>query len=198
MPRNVKGVLFADYVRMIRSRKDVDWTLQLERIDLDYLKQRIDPERWYPMSTFERFGNAILREVAGCELEAVRMWGRMQVDQLRAAAPQLVAAGDPVETLMRFRVLRGTFFDFEALQVPTLTDDHALITIAYGMGRTAEEAASFQTMGFFERLLEVAGASHVEAKFTERSWVGGARTALEIAWEQPPPTRRTNDRTMNR
>ena len=57
----VRGVLLADYVRMIRGKKDVDWSIQLEHIDLLYLKERIDPERWYPMSTFERFGNAILR-----------------------------------------------------------------------------------------------------------------------------------------
>lgn len=190
MPGNVKGVLFADYVRMIRGKKDVDWSLQLERVDLDYLQQRIEPEHWYPMSTFERMGNAILREVAQSDLDAVRMWGRFQVEQLSAASPQLVAAGDPVETLMRFRVLRGTYFDFEALQIPTLTDEHAVITIAYGMGRTAEEAASHQTMGFFVRLLEVAGAEHVEADFTERSWKGDPRTALEISWECPPATSR--------
>ena len=33
--RNVKGVLFADYVRMIRGKKDVDWSIQLEHIDRD-------------------------------------------------------------------------------------------------------------------------------------------------------------------
>lgn len=188
LARKVKGILFADYVRMIRGKKDVDWSLQLERVDLDYLVQRIDPERWYPMETFERLGNAILREVAMCDLEAVRMWGRFQVDQLRAAQPQLVSNRDPVETLMRFRVLRATYFDFEALQIPTLTDEHAVIHIAYGMGRTAEEAASVQTMGFFERLLEIAGATHVEAKFTEKSWAGDARTSLELSWEHPPPS----------
>ena len=185
--RNVKGVLFSDYVRMIRGKKDVDWSLQLESIDMEYLRERIDAERWYPMSTFERLGNAILREVANSDLEAVKMWGRFQVDQLRAANPSLVAAGDPVETLMRFRVLRGTYFDFEALVVPTLTDEHAVIVIAYQMGRTAEEAASFQTMGFFERLLEVAGAEHVVANFSERSWAGDPRTTLELSWEHPPP-----------
>jgi hypothetical protein len=179
---NVKGVLFADYVRMIRSQKQVDWTRHLAPEDLPYLRVKIDPAGWYPMTTFERFGNAILEEVAHGDLEAVRMWGRFSVDQLRAENPALVAPGNPVDTLMRFRVLRSTYFDFEALAVPTLTDGHARIIIHYHMGATAEEAASHQTMGFFERLLEVAGAEGVQARFVERSWAGDDRTVLDLHW----------------
>ena len=135
------------------------------------------------MATFERMGNAILRLVANGNLDLVRMWGRFQVDQLRILYPNLVADGDPVETLTRFRVLRATFFDFEALEVPMLVDHEAQIIIRYRMGNMAEEAASFQTMGFFERLLEVAGAKNIVAAFTQRSWAGDARTLLEIKWE---------------
>jgi hypothetical protein len=180
--RNVKGILFSDYVRMVRSHKGVDWTKHLEREDFFYLRTQIEPLEWYPMETFERLGNGILKEVAAGEVEAVRMWGRLSVDQLREAAPNLVAEGDPIETMMRFRVQRATYFDFEALEIPTLVDDHAHVLIHYYMGPMAEEAASYQTMGFFERLLELAGASSIEAKFRERSWRHDERTLLELSW----------------
>ena len=183
--RNVKGILFADYVRMIRSHKGVDWSAELAPEDLPFLAQRIEPNGWYPMATFERLGNAILRHVGLGDLAGVRMWGRFSVDQLRAAQPALVADGNPVETLTRFRVLRATFFDFEALEVPMLNDDQAHVVIRYYMGATAEEAASHQTMGFFERLLEVAGATDISARFRERSWAGDARTLLELTWTIP-------------
>ena len=189
MSRNVKGILFADYVRMIRSKKDVDWAAQLEREDMFYLRSKIEPLEWYPMETFERFGNAILREVAASNVEAVRMWGEMSVDQLCASSPNLVAEGDPVETMMRFRVQRATYFDFEALEIPTLVDDHAHVVIHYFMGPMAEEAASYQTMGFFERLLEIGGATNVYARFTQRAWVGDARTLLAMEWAMPPSRR---------
>ena len=188
MIRNVKGILFADYVRMIRSHKHVDWAERLPREDLFYLRSKIEPEEWYPMETFERFGNAILQEVAAGDVEAVRMWGRMSVDQLTAASPNLLAANDPVETMMRFRVQRATYFDFEALEIPTLVEDHAHVIIHYFMGRLAEEAASHQTMGFFERLLERAGAKAISARFTERSWTGDARTLLALSWNAPEPS----------
>jgi hypothetical protein len=185
MSRNVKGILFADYVRMIRSHKDCDWGERLPRQDLFYLRTKIEPTEWYPMETFERFGNAILAEIAAGDIDAVRMWGRISVDQLTAASPALLAAGDPVETMMRFRVQRATYFDFEALEIPTLVEDHAHIVIHYFMGKTAEEAASHQTMGFFERLLERAGATSISACFTERSWAGDPRTLLVLSWTTP-------------
>jgi hypothetical protein len=50
------------------------------------------------------------------------------------------------------------------------------------MGAKAEEAASYQTMGFFERLVEVAGGTDVHARFTSCSWTRGARTVLTLDW----------------
>ena len=174
---------------MIRSHKQHDWRSQLEPEDLPYLQSRVDPAGWYPMATFERFGNAILRFVALDDLQAVRMWGRFSVDELRAAHPELVVVGDPVETLQRFRVLRATFFDFPALEIVMLLDDQAEIAISYHMGARAEEAASLQTMGFFERQLELAGARNVAARLVQRSWAGDPRTLLEVSWDIAPPGR---------
>ena len=183
--RQVKGVLFADYVRMIRAVKSYDWSKRLSDDDLALLHQKVELDGWYPMEAFERYGNAILAVVAQGQLDLVRMWGRVSVDQLRAQQPMLVAPDDPVETLQRFRVLRSTFFDFEALTVPMLHLDEAHVEIAYHMGMPAEEAASYQTMGFFERLLEISGATDVKARFAERSWAGDPRTLLALQWTPP-------------
>ncbi len=103
---------------MIRARKDVSWDTLLEPYDLAYLSQYIDCDGWYPMGSFERMGNAILGALAGGDVDAARMWGATSVDQLlEATSVGLVVEGDPVDTLMRFRVVRSTFFDFDALQV---------------------------------------------------------------------------------
>jgi hypothetical protein len=185
LDRQVKGVLFVDYVRMVRSQKGLDWSAHLRPDDLPYLKSHIDPNGWYPMTTFERMGNAILRVIARGNLDVVRMFGRFSVDQLRAAQPMLLSPGNPVETLHRFRVLRSTFFNFEALEVLMLHDDEAHIAIRYHMGPIAEEAAAHQTMGFFERLLELADAKDVTARFRETAWTGAPRTFLALSWTSP-------------
>ncbi|HET9624975.1 MAG TPA: hypothetical protein VFP84_26590 [Kofleriaceae bacterium] len=183
--RQVRGVLFVDYVRMLRSQKAVDWSKHLAAHDLPYLQMHIDPAAWYPMAAFERMGNAILSTVTRGELFPVQLWGRYSAAQLRAANPLLLQPNDPPETLSRFRVLRETFFNFQALEVPLLHDDEANIVIGYHMGMPAEEAASYQTMGFFEGLLELAGAKDVRSSFQHRSWAGDERTMLVIRWTPP-------------
>jgi len=183
--RRVKGILFAEYVRMIRGNKQHDWASELAPEDLPFLSQKVELAGWYPMATFERMGNAILKLVALDQLEAVRMWGRFSVDELRAAQPDLLVPGDPVETLQRFRVLRATYFDFPALEITMLLDDSAEIVISYHMGARAEQAASYQTLGFFERQLELAGAENVTAKLVKCSWSGDPRTLLQISWDIP-------------
>jgi len=183
--RNVKGILFLDYVRMIKAHKGVEWSTFFSAEDHAYLGQTIDTTGWYPMATFERFGNAILKFVAGDQLLPVQMWGRFSAAQMKHAQPRLLAAGDPVETLNRFKVMRQTFFDFEALDVLMLHDGEAQIAITYHMGMPAEEAAAVQTMGFFEALLELAGAKDIRAKFRSKSWAGDARTVLDLRWVSP-------------
>jgi hypothetical protein len=183
--RRVKGTLFVDYVRMLRSRRDVDWSTYLQSADLSFLVQRIEPDSWYPMESFERMGLAILAEIASNDLETVRVFGRMSIDWLISQYANLVAPFDPRDTLMRFQVLRRSFFDYAALEMTSVSDGEATLTIAYGMGARAEEAASWQTLGFFERLLEVAGASQVRAWFSARSWKGERITEVQLRWADP-------------
>jgi hypothetical protein len=178
----VKGTLFVDYVRMLRAQKATDWSRHLTPEDLSYLVQRIEPDRWYPMGTFERMGLAILNELSP-DLATIRAWGRWQVDMLCRRHEELVAHGDARDTLMRFRVLRAGFFDYDALTIAELTDGDATLLIAYGMSARAEEAASWQTLGFFERLIEVAGATNVEAWFENTSWTSEGLTRIRIRWE---------------
>ncbi len=178
----VKGTLFVDYVRMLRAKKGVDWARYLTPSDLEYLDQRIISDDWYPMTTFERMGLAILAEVAEGDLRLVKEWGRMSIDWLCAVHPNLVSPGDARESLMRFQVLRQSFFDYPALVMREITDGEAKLVIGYGMSHRAEEAASWQTLGFFERLLEVSGAKDVKIAFTSASWDGAPSTILEMQW----------------
>lgn len=183
--RHVRGILFVDYVRMLRAQKEQRWSDNLTAEDRWFLATKIAPDAWYPMATFERMGNEILHTVAHDEMFPVQLWGRFQAKRLQQAYPDLLAPGDPIETLNRFRVMRETFFDFDALQVPMLLEDEANIVIRYYMGTPAEEAACFQTMGFFEGLLELAGAKDVHASFRERAWANALRTLLVVRWRPP-------------
>ncbi|HXK18109.1 MAG TPA: hypothetical protein VNG33_09925 [Polyangiaceae bacterium] len=176
---------------MIRRRKDVDWMTALRVEDLAYVQQRIALEAWYPMSSFERLGVAILANFQGAGLEAVRLWGNFSAQQFAKDHATLVAADDPVETLMRLKVQRATLFDFPAFDIPSLIDGHAEVAVTYGMGPVAEEAACHQTLGFCEGVLELAGAHDVRGAISDRSWLGAPHTTLVLSW-------RTSGRPVSR
>lgn len=185
MGRQVRGSLFLDYVRMLRARKGVDWTRHLSPEELRYLDERIDVAAWYPMATFERLGLAILAALADGDPEAVRLWGRLAVPGLVRLHPDLLVPGDPRESLMRFHVLRRSFFDFEAASVTRLDDAEVRLRVAYGMSPTAEEAAACQTMGFLEGLVELAGGGEVQARFAGEAWHGAPATTVVVSWRAP-------------
>ena len=192
--RHVRGSFFSEYVRMIRRQKDVDWGEVLLVPDLVYLRKHIDDDGWYPMTTFERMGVAILKHLEGATLDAVRLWGRFSASSYAERQPDLVAPHAPIESLMRLKVLRSTLFDFPAFDIPMLADGHAYVAITYHMGPVAEEAACYQTMGFCEGVLSLAGAQNVRAEFKERQWRGDAKTVLDLEWDpqdpSPPPKKR--------
>jgi hypothetical protein len=192
--RNVKGSLFVDYVRMLRAHKGVDWSPYLDVDDVQYLSMRIHPGHWYPMETFERMGVAILREVARDDLRLVEHFGRVSLDALCKQYDNLVAPGDPHESLVRFRMLRQSFFDFPAITIEDVYESSAVSAVSYGMGAVAEEAATHQTMGFFERLLERAGGKMVSVALTSRAWSGDSKTRIQLGWRMatssPPPASR--------
>lgn len=171
---------------MIRRRKDIAWEKRVSSRDMAMVMSRVNPRGWYPMDTFERLGNAILAELADGNVMLARMWGTISAEAQRELHPDLVAADDPMESLMRFRVLRRTFFDFEALEIDTLIPNLARIAVHYRMGAKAEKAAAYQTMGFFERVLELSGAKQVTTSFVERGWEPNSlRTLLLFEWQEP-------------
>lgn len=161
-------------------------TLRVE--DLALVQQRIEPEAWYPMESFERLGLAILENFEAAGLDGVRMWGNFSAHQFAREHTGVVALNDPVETLMRFKVQRATLFDFPAFDIPTLIDGHAVVTASYRMGAKAEEAACYQTLGFCEGMLSVAGGREIRGAFRELAWLGAAQTALVLDWQAPRPS----------
>ena len=183
--RRVRGILFVDYVKMVRGKKAIDWSPYLDDEDRRVISQPIDLDAWYPMETFERLGLGIVREVAHAQLIAVRMWGRFQLDFVRTKFPTIVAEGDPRDTMMRFHAMRRAFFDYDALDVVEVLDDSATVSVHYRMDAEAEEAACWQTLGFCERLVELAGGKNVTASMAASGWRDAPRTLIELKWTPP-------------
>jgi hypothetical protein len=197
MERKVNGTFFLDYVRMLKSRKDADWGQRLRPEDLAYLQAKIVPGQWYPMDTFERMGIAIFETIAGKKVEAVRQVGRLQVDALSRQHEDMIIEGEPRESLIRFQVVRGGYFNFDPINILVFFENYAKIEIAYGMSPVAEMAASYQTMGYFERMLAISGASNIRPRFTSRKWEGAPSTILEINWSNAAPGQKVRGQVIS-
>jgi len=83
------------------------------------------------METFERRGIAILREIAQDDLKRVKHFGRVSLDAPCKQYDNLVAAGDPNESLLRFRMLRQSFFDFPALDIQDVFEHQATAIVSW-------------------------------------------------------------------
>lgn len=198
-PRLVRGALFVDYVRMVRRQRLLEHP-RLSPEDRELLVQRIEPMEWYPMAAFERLGLVILESLSvvlrsadaldpptlsllTVSPEPIRFFGRHQIAQIVGQFPELVVPRSPRETLMRFRVLLSSFFAFPAIEVLSINDTSAELTVDYGMSPAAERAACWQTLGFCEALLAMAGARHHHCELVARPWeVSGKVTRLRLAW----------------
>ena len=188
MTKHVRGMLFADYVRMIRKRKDVVWAERLTVADREFVEQHIGDDEWYPLEVFERLGLAILSTLPPGEegMQLVRAWGRAMGAQADGTIPNLLVPNDPRESLMRLRVHRNAFFDFDAHELTMVTDQEARLRMSYGLEARAEEAASWQSLGFMETLVMRAGGRGVVGRFTERAWENGSQTILALEWDFNP------------
>jgi hypothetical protein len=184
MTKHVKGTLFLDYVRMIKSRKDVDWDKYLTPADRELMKGMILPSQWYPLDSYQRMGLAVLREIAGGKMELVRLWGRLSVDELCKTYKNMVHEGEPLETMKTFQALRRRLLDFEGLAAEVKGPNRVQITVDVPFDdKFGDEAAAFQMMGSFERLLELSGIKNIKSQFVAKAWEGAPRTLIELSWE---------------
>jgi CheY-like chemotaxis protein len=186
--RRVRGVLFIDYVKMLRSHKVAEKAGQhLKLEDAHFLIGRLDPDGWYPMATFERLGLAILSEIVGVETDSIRLWGRAQLAGLLRFFPDLSHAGDARDAIMRLQTLMRSLFDFECVTVEEVDDESAYVRVCYGMSPPAESAATWQTIGFFEELVTNSGAEDVASELKDGAFI--IRWRMQTAVPAPLPTR---------
>ena len=93
-----------------------------------------------------------------------------------------VVLGEPRETVMRFQALQRGFFDFPAFDIGEISDHRTQIRINYQMSNRAEEAACHQSAGFFDRLLEIAGAKERTVELEKKRWRGDLTTLLSMRY----------------
>jgi len=186
----VKGSLLLDVVRLIRANKDRDWKKYLNDRDLEIIQSQILPSSWYPLDTYERAELAIYQEIGKGKIENALVWGRFAMDDLvKRVYQNLIEEQDPLLALERFALFRKTLFrssdpDFQPIEFKQLGPNNARITIKLNHPLELFEVYAHQSMGSFERLVELAGGKDGKVAMVEHDWKGSRPYAvLEISWK---------------
>jgi len=182
--KKVKGSILLDYIRMVKGNKDKDWDKYLTPEDWEIVNGRVLPSVWYSFETFQRCGLAAFHLLADGNIDIVRAWGRISMEQFtKGVYKSVIADPDPMKALDRFVRLRIQFFDFAELELEKVGEKHAKIRVAAVRDEEGNEPYCAQLMGGFERLVELAGGANPKITIESKQWEGAPGTEFNITWE---------------
>lgn len=183
MERLVKGTIFTDYVRMIRSRKDIDWLEHLSQDDLDFIHDMILSSSWYPLETYKRIGLAVFNIIARGETRIAWLWGRASLNELVEIYKNMVLPQDPIGTIHKFSDFRNRFLNFEWMEMKELAPNQVHVVFNLVFDDDADRAYAYQFGGILERMMELAEAEDIKVDFHKKCWDGDPNTIFEINWK---------------
>ena len=182
--RKVKGTMLVDYVRLIRSRKDIDWDKHLTKEDLEIIQGRIFPLGWYPYETFQRCGLAVLHEIANDDLKIVRALGRITMQNLvEKTYHKLAQAKDIFDAFKALQAIRSRFFNFASPYYEKAGPSSIRIILEGAPDEEGLEALCYQVIGNYEYLTELYGGKNVKLTWEKKTWEGDDSTSFTLSWE---------------
>ncbi|MCA3013667.1 MAG: response regulator [Myxococcaceae bacterium] len=188
--RQVRGALYVDQVRHIRRNLPA-WVTTLSPGDVALVAPRVDLMAWYPMEAFERLIHIVLDQVVRGETDAVRLWGRQQVGAAVSVVPGLAPSDGVRGALSTYRAFLASLYDFPVVELASLDDEHCTLSLGFGLGPRAEEAALWLTAGFLEEFVSMAGGREALARLDQKGWESGApRSSVTVRWTTRLPSPR--------
>ena len=182
--RMVKGTMLVDYIRLMRSRKDILWDKYLTEEDMELLKGRILPMGWYSFETFQRCGLAVLREIAGSDLNVVRQFGRLTMKNLiENTYPLIAKSKDVFETFHALQNIRSRFFNFAAPTFDKIGPKSLRVTFENAPDTEGLEAFCYQYIGGYDYLIERYGGKNIQITWEKRAWEGDNGVSFVLKWD---------------
>jgi uncharacterized protein (TIGR02265 family) len=173
--------LLVHLVKAIRADSDGVFDVHLTDEDRTVVAQRILPISWYPFATYKSLFNAMVAVVARNNMKAVRQWGRDYGSTILDDVYQsVIARNNPLRSLKNHEQRFRSFYDFGVLEVSTITQTSATVTI-----RDFDpdwEAVYQMIAGWIERTVELAGGRNPSVEIISRSWTGDEATVYRVCW----------------
>lgn len=161
--RKVKGEVLLDFVKMIRSAKDLPWEKYLTPEDMDLVKSIIIPASWYPAEMYNRMGLAAWEIVAKKNLEMLRAFGSQTMTQLLNGIyrPHL-DLNDPHKAVKKFIELQTRYMNFGRIECEKAGDRGIHVSILEFGGFLIVDIWLDMTSAQLKTLIEFNGAKDVK------------------------------------
>jgi len=188
----VKGTVLLDYVRLIHVAKDKNWDKYLKKEDWNIINGRILPSVWYPYEYFYRFGNAVLQEIAGGNMDIVRQFGKSNAETLFKGTYKgimestITGGGGAIRFLERYTALVPTLFNFAVIVLEKVSEKHVKFNVKVDLKleEVLWEPYFAQLSGTVEKVVEMCGGKNPRVKIIAKRWEGGAQdSVLDIVWD---------------
>ncbi len=181
--KKAKGSMLIDFIRMIRTFKDLDWNKYLKQEDWDIVNSIVLPAKWYPFDFYYRCSFATYKLLAQGKLENARAYGQAMAKQLlEGTYKSFVQSKDAALALKQFVTAYGGLFNFGVLKLESNDPKSAKVHLDYDGDKEGKSAYSYQLMGMIETLIALAGGKNGKVSISAKQWEGAPATTFDITW----------------
>jgi uncharacterized protein (TIGR02265 family) len=182
--KKAKGTMILDFVKMVRTHKDLDWNKHLLPEDWDIINSLVLPAKWYPLGFYQRCAMAAFLLMAKGDLEGARANGQLQARRLfESTYKSMVMTRDPMRALTQFVSTYGSLFNYSMLKLEKAGPQRAVAFHDYDDTGKSNAPFCSQMQGMFETLIQMTGGKNGKVVITTKQWEGAPITTFEITWD---------------
>ncbi len=179
-----KGSMLIEFIRIIRSFKDLDWNKYLKPEDWDIINSIVLPSKWYPFEFYYRCSFATYKLLAQGKLENAHAYGQAMAKNLvQNTYKSMVQNKDSNQALSQFVSIYGGLFNFGVLKLEKVDSKKVKIHLNYIGDKEGVSAYCFQLKGMLETLIEASGGKGGKVNISAKQWEGAPATTFDVTWE---------------
>lgn len=167
----VKGMLLVPWVKIARADKTGAFDKWLDDSDRQIVSSRVFPSSWYPLDTYRHLFDAVSTVFANGNEQTIQEWGYdASVELLTGPYRNIIVPNSPLESMKKCMFMGALFFDPGKTEIKILGEKAFEIhLIDYPPDF---KNLYFLLLGWYARLLDLAGAQNIESEITAKSWLG--------------------------
>jgi hypothetical protein len=180
----IKGTAVLDAVRSVKQREGEprfqEIVALLEPAHRPIFLGNVQETAWYSLDAFVEFLAASLRYSGDDEKILISRSEAVIERQLRGIYQVFVRLQSPESVIKRIVTIHRTYFDGSTITFETPERHRAVIR--YMGFRKQHRLLEYVIIGFYKKVLEMAGAKHVNAQMTVPFAQGGPFGELTLTW----------------